>query len=72
MEIGNTISAVAEVANAAAANAAESQKAVEQLADMSGQLSALVAQFKINIDSDAPPEKAASANRLSRAAAASK
>jgi methyl-accepting chemotaxis protein len=74
IEIGNTIRAVAQSANAASASAAESQKTVEQLADMSGQLTALVAQFKITIDinSDARLEDGGPKGRHSRAVAASR
>ena len=47
-EISNNIGGVAQGAQGTSANAIESQKAVEQLAEMSAELSALVAQFKID------------------------
>jgi methyl-accepting chemotaxis protein len=47
-EISQTISGVSRAAELAAASAGESQKAVEELADMSRQLNGLVTQFKIN------------------------
>jgi methyl-accepting chemotaxis protein len=46
IEISTTIGEVATAAELAAASAMESQKAVEQLAGMAGQLNGLVAQFK--------------------------
>jgi methyl-accepting chemotaxis protein len=69
-EISQTIGGVSRAAELASASAAESQRAVEELADMSRQLNCLVTQFKIDIH-----EVAASGARgrpQSLAAAASK
>jgi hypothetical protein len=69
-EISQTIGGVSRAAELASAGAAESQRAVEELADMSRQLNCLVTQFKIDIH-----EVAASGARgrpQSLAAAASK
>ena len=48
-EISQTIGGVSRAAELASASAAESQRAVEELADMSRQLNCLVTQFKIDI-----------------------
>ena len=47
-EISQTIGGVSRAAELASASAAESQRAVEELADMSRQLNCLVTQFKID------------------------
>ena len=69
-EISQTISGVSRAAELAAASAGESQKAVEELADMSRQLNSLVTQFKINSHkveassgSERPQSLAAAASR---------
>ena len=70
VEISTTIGGVTRAAELAAATALESQKAVEQLADMSMQLNDLVAQFKINTNTD--ETEADQVRPRSHAAAASK
>jgi methyl-accepting chemotaxis protein len=47
-EISNNIAGVAQAAQGTSANARESQKAADQLAEVSTELNALVAQFKID------------------------
>ena len=68
VEISTTIGGVTRAAELAAATALESQRAVEQLADMSMQLNDLVAQFKINTHDDEGDQE----RPRSHAAAASK
>jgi CHASE3 domain sensor protein len=69
-EISQTIGGVSRAAELASASAAESQRAVEELADMSRQLNCLVTQFKIDIHEVAT--SGAEGRPQSLAAAASK
>jgi methyl-accepting chemotaxis protein len=69
-EISQTIGGVSRAAELASASAAESQRAVEELADMSRQLNCLVTQFKIDIHEVAA--SGAGGRPQSLAAAASK
>jgi methyl-accepting chemotaxis protein len=69
-EISQTIGGVSRAAQLASASAAESQRAVEELADMSRQLNCLVTQFKIDIHEVAA--SGAGGRPQSLAAAASK
>ena len=50
--ISDNVKEVAKAAQQEAATAQESQKAAEQLAEMSRQLNSLIAQFKINSNSN--------------------
>ncbi|MFZ0418844.1 MAG: methyl-accepting chemotaxis protein [Candidatus Sulfotelmatobacter sp.] len=68
-EISSNISGVAQAAQGTSTNVRESQKAAEQLAEMSAELSALVAQFKI--DSNDADASVASKQPHTLAAAAS-